>query len=236
MDTYEKWICLDTETTGFGPKTNKIIEIAAVEFDPKTGRASGSYYHTYLNPGMPVNFHAAKVHGMTWEKLKNYPDFDSVAHEFRVFIQGANLVMHNARFDVSFINAEFDRLHLSSIDQVAMGVIDTLGLSKRHLKSLEKHTLDVLCDHFGVDRTKRTMHGALIDCEMLAQVFPHLAALAPDMKQKVEAVKSRPISQMTQSNLSKPLSIMVQKPISQENRPRPVRLQFRSLVSAHYGK
>ena len=182
-------IALDTETTGFGPKTNKIIEIGAIEFDPETGLLTGKRFYTRLNPNMAINPMATKVHGMTLNDLKDEPSFGHVANDFLKFIQGGHLVIHNAPFDVSFLDEELARINAKPLANDIVGITDTLKLAKGHL-NLPNHNLDSLADHFGIDRSNREKHGALVDCEILAQIYPHVRRAVLENAAKVEAKKT----------------------------------------------
>lgn len=166
-------IALDTETTGLGPEFHRLIEIAAVEFDATTGAPTGNTFYTLLNPQCEVSAEAAAVHGKTLEDLKDQPLFEEVAPQLLDFIEGGHVVIHNAPFDVGFLNAELSRAKHPEVHKVVGAVTDTLAMSRRHVRA-KVHTLDALCDRYGVDRTQRTLHGALVDCEMLARVYPLL--------------------------------------------------------------
>jgi DNA polymerase-3 subunit epsilon len=158
----------DTETTGVNKQTDRIVEIGAVEivsFIP-TGRT----FHCFINPQHPVNPGALRVHGLSNEFLKGHPTFRRQHGRFLDFIGDAPLVAHNASFDVDMMNAELARLGLPPL---ANPIIDTLPLARR-VKKGGSHTLDALCSHYNVDTTRRTKHGALVDSEILAEVYLHL--------------------------------------------------------------
>lgn len=182
-----RFIALDTETTGIGPEIHRLTEIAAVEFDADTGLPTGNNYHTFINPQREVPEEAVKVHGKTLADLEHEPLFADVADSLCDFIRGAHVVIHNAPFDIGFINAELKRAKKPLLDKVIAQMTDTLQVSRRHV-SAKSHTLDTLCDRYGVDRTKRTLHGALIDCEMLAQVYPPLIAAANATRSRINAI------------------------------------------------
>lgn len=163
-------IVLDTETTGLEPEQgHRIIEIGCVELVNR--RLSGQTYHQYINPERPIDAGAIEVHGITNEFLKDKPVFSTIAAEFRAFIEGAELIIHNAPFDVGFINSEF-RAHHDEAERVEKycGVIDTLVMA-RQLHPGRRNSLDALCDRYGVDNTQRELHGALLDAEILADVY-----------------------------------------------------------------
>lgn len=164
-------IIFDTETTGFRPEDGeRVVEIGAVEMINRT--LTGKTFHEYLNPeGQKVNPGALEVHGLTDEFLAKQKTFSQVAKEFAAFIDGANLVAHNAKFDVNFMNHEFARLDMPPIDNDL--VIDTLQIArKKH--PMAQNSLDRLCDRYKIDNSARTKHGALLDSELLAEVYIEL--------------------------------------------------------------
>lgn len=180
-------IMLDTETTGLDPaEGHRIIEIGCVELVNR--RLTGNTYHQYLNPGREIDAAAIEVHGLTNEFLADKPRFADVAQDFLDFVRGAELVIHNAPFDVGFLNHEFMRLAeeggrpvLRPDDPAAAGsvlmriddlcaITDSLALA-RSLRPGQKNDLDSLCRHYGVDNSQRTLHGALLDAEILADVY-----------------------------------------------------------------
>lgn len=170
-----KVIALDTETTGIG-NGHRIIEIGAVEFDPATGKII-SNFHTYLNPQRDVPEDATKVHGIKTEDLLDKPLFSEIANDFLKYIEGASLKIHNAPFDVGFLNAELKAAGFEALESRVADIEDTCATSRTYIRS-ERHSLDALCARYGVDTSSRTVHGALLDCELLAQVYPMLAAEA----------------------------------------------------------
>lgn len=162
-------IILDTETTGLEPSQgHRIIEIACVEMINR--RLSGRHWHVYLNPQRDIDEAAIAVHGLTPEFLSDKPLFADIAREFCDFVQDAELIIHNAPFDIGFLNAEFDRLGLGTVAGRVRGVIDTLKMARDTFPG-KRNSLDALCDRFEIDRSDRTLHGALIDCELLADVY-----------------------------------------------------------------
>ena len=164
-------IILDTETTGLEPSQgHRIIEIGAVEMLNR--RLTGSRFHQYLNPERDIDAGAIEVHGITNEMLADKPKFADIAADFLAFVQGAELVIHNAPFDVGFINSEFRLLGKAlpvSIEGVCT-VLDTLKLARK-LRPGQKNDLDSLCRHYSIDNSQRSMHGALLDAEILADVY-----------------------------------------------------------------
>lgn len=180
-------IALDTETTGIGYRVNRLIEIAAVEFDPQSGMPTGNNYHVYLNPEMEIPPEVSAVHGKTWADLKDEPLFADVAPSFLEFIEGAELVIHNAPFDLGFLNNELKKAKRAKVEDLAAKIEDTCALSRRYVRA-RKHTLDALCERYGVDKSIRTLHGALVDCELLARVYPALMQQVTTMQDRVHAL------------------------------------------------
>ncbi len=159
-------IVLDTETTGLDPKKgHRIIEIAAIELEGR--KVSKRHFHHYLDPEREVDEDAARVHGFTWDMLKGRAKFADIAVSFLEFVDGAELMAHNAPFDMSFINNE---LRLLNLPQLANPVVDTLKMA-REMHPGKKNGLDALCSRYEIDNTHRTLHGALLDTELLAEVY-----------------------------------------------------------------
>ena len=162
-------IILDTETTGLDPKLgHRIIEVAAVELVDR--RTTGRNLHLRINPDREVDVGATEVHGMTWEDLKGHPKFREVAAEFVDFARGATWIIHNAPFDVGFLDTEFLGADLPSCSDVYGGLIDTLALAREAFPG-KRNNLDALCERFGVSNAHRTLHGALLDAQLLAEVY-----------------------------------------------------------------
>ena len=164
-------IVLDTETTGIDPKEgHRIIEIGCVEVVNR--RLTGNHFHVYINPGRHIEQEAIEVHGITNEFLTDKPTFAQVAQEFVNFIKGAQLVIHNAPFDVGFMDHEFGMEPSTKgvITNQICDVLDTLTLA-RQMHPGQKNNLDALCKRYGIDNSHRTLHGALLDAEILADVY-----------------------------------------------------------------
>ncbi|TYA51868.1 DNA polymerase III subunit epsilon [Aggregatibacter actinomycetemcomitans] len=166
-------IVLDTETTGMNQlgahyEGHCIIEIGAVEMINR--RYTGNNFHIYIKPNRPVDPDAIKVHGITDEMLADKPDFSQVANEFIEYIKGAELLIHNAPFDVGFMDYEFAKLNLPIKTNDICLVTDTLTMARQMYPS-KKNNLDALCSRLGIDNSKRTLHGALLDAEILADVY-----------------------------------------------------------------
>jgi len=163
-------IVLDTETTGLDPRQgHRVIEIGALELIDR--QLTGRQYHVYLNPEREIEQGALEVHGITEEFLRDKPRFAEIADDLLAFADGAELVIHNAPFDIGFIDNELslvDHQH-ASITEVA-SVLDTLELA-RDLHPGQRNNLDALCKRYEVDNSSRTLHGALLDAEILADVF-----------------------------------------------------------------
>lgn len=159
-------IVLDTETTGLDPKQgHRIIEVAAIELDGR--KVSGRTFHRYINPEREIDEGAAAVHGLTLDRLQDEPKFAEVAPALLEFIDGAELIIHNAPFDIGFLNAE---LALMGLPPLNNSVVDTLKVAKE-LHPGKKNNLDALCDRYQIDNSHRTLHGALLDTELLAEVY-----------------------------------------------------------------
>ncbi len=159
-------IVVDTETTGLDPKQgHRIIELAAIELDGR--KVSLRRFHRYLNPEREIDAGAAAVHGLTYERLQNEARFADIAHSFLEFIEGAELIIHNAPFDMSFINHELELLELPPLSNP---VTDTLKVA-REMHPGKKNSLDALCNRYEIDNAHRSLHGALLDTELLAEVY-----------------------------------------------------------------
>ncbi len=165
-------IFLDTETTGLNPESgDRIVEVGCVEMVGR--RLTGQTRHFYLNPERQGHGDAIKVHGLTDEFLADKPKFAEVAEDLLQFLEGAEVIIHNAAFDVGFINAELKRLQRSPFHTVAAKVTDTL-LVARNMFPGKANSLDALCRRLEVDNTRRTLHGALLDAGLLAEVYIRL--------------------------------------------------------------
>jgi DNA polymerase-3 subunit epsilon len=161
-------IVLDTETTGLEPaEGHRIIEVACLELNGR--RATGRHFHRYMNPERSIDIAASQVHGMTAEDLLDKPRFADIVDEFLEFVSGAELLIHNAPFDVAFLNAELAMLGRPRLDAVCT-VSDTLAMA-RELHPGKKNNLNALCERYAVDHSLRTLHGALLDAQLLADVW-----------------------------------------------------------------
>ncbi|SHO58563.1 DNA polymerase III subunit epsilon [Vibrio quintilis] len=168
-------IVLDTETTGMnregGPhyEGHRIIEIGAVEIINR--KLTGRHFHVYLKPDREIQSEAIEVHGITDEFLVDKPEYRDVHHSFLEFMKGAELVAHNAPFDTGFIDYEFSKLNSGAgLISDYCQITDTLAMAKKIFPG-KRNNLDVLCDRYGIDNSHRTLHGALLDAEILADVY-----------------------------------------------------------------
>lgn len=162
-------IILDTETTGLNARTgDRIIEIGCVELVNR--RLTGNNLHFYINPERDSDPGALAVHGLTTEFLSDKPKFAEVANEILDFIRGAELIIHNAPFDIGFLDAELAMVGQPPLKQHCGEVIDTLVQAKQIFPG-KRNSLDALCDRFGISNAHRTLHGALLDSELLAEVY-----------------------------------------------------------------
>jgi DNA polymerase-3 subunit epsilon len=162
-------IFLDTETTGlYHAQGHRIIEIAAVEMINR--RPTNNHFHVYLNPQREIDPAAQEVHGISLEFLQDKPLFKAVAQDLIAFISGAELIIHNAPFDIGFLNSELGQIGLEPINSFCDKITDTLKMAKDSRPG-QRNNLDALCRHFGIDNSRRTLHGALLDAELLADVY-----------------------------------------------------------------
>ncbi|MFT6077040.1 MAG: DNA polymerase-3 subunit epsilon [Myxococcota bacterium] len=163
-------ICFDTETTGLDPKDgHRVVEIGCVEIVNKV--RTGKTFHVYVNPERDMPHEAFRIHGLSGEFLKDKPTFDKVAQEFVEFVDGAKLVAHNASFDMKFINHHLRGCDFEIIER--RNVIDSLEIARQKFPGAG-NSLDALCKRFGVDLSRRTKHGALLDAELLADIYIEL--------------------------------------------------------------
>jgi DNA polymerase III subunit epsilon len=162
-------IVLDTETTGLSPENgDRIIEIGCVELLNR--KLSGNNLHFYVNPERDSDEGALRVHGISNEFLRDKPKFAAIATELLDYLRGAELIIHNAPFDIGFLNKELERLRLGRMADQVSGVIDSLAMAKELFPG-KRNSLDALCGRLEVDNSGRTLHGALLDAELLADVY-----------------------------------------------------------------
>ena len=163
-------IVFDTETTGLDPRDgHRLVEFAGIELVERV--PTGRHLHLYINPGRGMPAEAQAIHGLSEEFLADKPRFTAVAADILAFVEGATLVAHNAAFDMRFLNYELELCGRGAIGD--QRVVDTLELARKRFPGA-KHSLDALCQRFGIDRSHRVLHGALIDAELLADVYVEL--------------------------------------------------------------
>lgn len=184
-----RYVFLDTETTGLNPaQGHRIVEIAAVEVSNR--RLTGCHFHRYLNPGRESDEGALRVHGLTQEFLRDKPLFQEICAEFLAFIKDAEILIHNASFDVGFINHELDLIRFEPMQNYCLQVTDTLALAKE-LHPGKRNNLDALCERYQIDNSHRTLHGALLDAELLAEVYLAMTRGQESLLMEVDAPTSR---------------------------------------------
>ncbi|MDQ2994650.1 MAG: DNA polymerase III subunit epsilon [Pseudomonadota bacterium] len=206
-------IILDTETTGISPAHgHRIIEIGCLELMNR--RITGNNFHVYINPEREIDEGAFRVHGLSNEFLDDKPLFADITERFLEFVRGAELVIHNAPFDIGFLNHEL-RLHDAKYRQMHdhCGVFDTLPYARR-MHPGQKNSLDALCKRYFVDNTNRELHGALLDAELLAQVYLAMTGgqviMFPDnLDHQIQQIEESPIERLTQAHS---LPVLVAEP------------------------
>lgn len=187
-------VVLDTETTGLNPLGgDRVVEIGCVELINHI--PTGRHFHVYINPERDMPEDAFKVHGLSDTFLRDKPVFGAVAADFAAFVEDATLIIHNAPFDMGFLNAELERTRYPLLGNA---VIDTVALA-RDVHPGARVSLDALCKHYGIDNSRRALHGALLDSEILAEVYLELiggrqVALALTAETRTTAFESTPIS------------------------------------------
>jgi len=182
-------IVLDTETTGLNAKFgDRVVEIGCIEI--RSRQVTDRHFHTYLNPEREIEEGAAKVHGLTREFLADKPHFAEVAKEFLAYVRDAELVIHNADFDVEFLDQELARADLGPLADHVSGVVDTLALA-RELHPGRRNSLDALCERYAVDNAHRSLHGALLDAELLAEVYLAMTRGQESLMMALEATEAR---------------------------------------------
>ncbi|MDP2752153.1 MAG: DNA polymerase III subunit epsilon [Rhodocyclaceae bacterium] len=165
----ERKIVLDTETTGLDFRLgHRVIEIGCIEIVGR--KPTGRQFHRYLNPERDIDAGAVAVHGLTNEFLADRPKFKEVADELIDFLRDAELLIHNAPFDMGFLNQEMKLLDKLPLDKITTNIVDTLKMAKEHRPG-RKNSLDALCTEYGVNNANRKLHGALLDAELLAEVW-----------------------------------------------------------------
>jgi len=191
-------VVLDTETTGIGDG-HRIIEIGCVELVNR--KLTGRHYHQYVNPERLVDPEAMEVHGITDEFLEDKPVYGQIAADFAEFIRGAQLVIHNAPFDVGFMDMEFGRLGYPKTLEICT-VLDTLALAREKHPG-QRNSLDALCRRYGIDNSHRELHGALLDSEILADVYLFMTGGQTALTLEAQGNKSQQQDQNAQAALTK---------------------------------
>lgn len=162
-------IFLDTETTGlYANQGHRIIEIAAIEIINR--RPTNNSFHFYINPDREIDPAAQEVHGITLDFLQDKPRFTEIASDFIKFVKGATLIIHNAPFDIGFINMELGLIEKPPVEEAVENVIDTLKMAK-DMRPGQRNSLDALCRFYNIDNSQRSLHGALLDAQLLAEVY-----------------------------------------------------------------
>jgi DNA polymerase III subunit epsilon len=182
-------IILDTETTGLHAHLgDRVIEVGCVEIVDRA--LTGKDFHAYLNPERDSDPEALKVHGLTTEFLADKPRFAEISTALADYLRGAEVIIHNAAFDAGFLDAEFGRVQMPALSALAAGIVDTLRMA-RELHPGKRASLDTLCERYGVSSTHRTLHGALLDARLLAEVYLAMTrgqeSLIIDLEQPVAA-------------------------------------------------
>ena len=169
MEALERLVFLDTETTGLDPRLgHRIIEVAGIE---AIGRqTTGKFIHFYIDPEREIDAGATLVHGFTWDDLRGKPKFAGIVDPVMQFLAGAQVIIHNAAFDVSFLDSELARLRQPAVAARDFSVNDSLTMARRKYPG-KRNSLDSLCDRLGVDNSQRNLHGALLDARLLADVY-----------------------------------------------------------------
>jgi DNA polymerase-3 subunit epsilon len=178
-------IVLDTETTGLNPKLgDRIIEIGCVEILSRS--ISQAHFHAYVNPERDIEAGATRIHGKTLEDLASKPKFAAIAREFLDYIRGAELIIHNADFDVEFLDMELGRAGLGKLSEHIARVMDTWAFA-RELHPGRKNSLDALCERYFVNNANRTLHGALLDARLLAECYLAMTRGQESLMMELEA-------------------------------------------------
>ncbi len=191
-------IVLDTETTGMDPATgDRIVEIGCVEMIDRM--LTGNHFHAYMNPERDMPVEAFNVHGLSEEFLSDKPLFSEVAQDFIQYIDGAELIIHNATFDMKFLDHELKLLKMNSLTSQC-SVIDSLKVARDQYPG-QRNSLDALCKRLGIDNSKRTLHGALLDSEILAQVYLAMTGGQDSLFGGVDAAEEENAANQMQMNV-----------------------------------
>lgn len=183
-------IVLDTETTGLNPRTgDRIVEVGCVEIVNR--KLTGNNFHCYINPQRDSDEEALRVHGLTTEFLSDKPTFAEIAQELQDYVRGAEVIIHNAPFDLGFLNHEYKQLGMAPFVEVCDSVIDTLVQAKE-LHPGKRNSLDALCDRYEVSNAHRKLHGALLDAELLADVYLNMTRGQNSLSMEVSTESNAP--------------------------------------------
>ncbi|NQW34644.1 MAG: DNA polymerase III subunit epsilon [Methylophilales bacterium] len=190
-------IFLDTETTGLDPNQgHRIIEIAAIEIQNR--QQTNNRFHAYLNPERDIDPAAKEVHGISMEFLQDKPFFIDISEEFLSFIGDAEVIIHNAPFDVGFINMELGKIGDKKIEECCLEITDSLKLAKE-IRPGQRNSLDALCRAYGINNSQRSLHGALLDAELLGEVFLAMTrgqeAFSINFTEEKSAIELTPVNQ-----------------------------------------
>lgn len=193
-------IILDTETTGLEPELgHRIIEIAGIELINR--QFTGNDFHRYVNPERDSDPAALEIHGLTTEFLSDKPKFRDIAAELIEYLRGAELVIHNSAFDIAFVNRELDLCNLAPINGCCAGIVDTLRMA-RDLHPGKRNGLDALCERYSVNNSARTLHGALIDARLLAEVYLCMTRGQESLMMDVEVPVSTAVAEVAAGSLN----------------------------------
>jgi DNA polymerase III subunit epsilon len=193
-------IILDTETTGLEPELgHRIIEIAGIELINR--QFTGNDFHRYVNPGRDSDAAALEVHGITTDFLSDKPKFRDIAAELIEYLRGAELVIHNSAFDIAFINRELDLCGLAPINGCCAGIVDTLRMA-RDLHPGKRNGLDALCERYAINNSARTLHGALLDARLLAEVYLCMTRGQESLMMDVEVPVSTTVAEVAAGSLN----------------------------------
>lgn len=186
----EREIVLDTETTGLEAAHHSIIEVGCLEIIDR--RITGKTFHRYVNPGRAIDEGAVAVHGITMEQLRDKPKFEGIADELLEFIGDARLVIHNAEFDMGFLQVEYERCGRAADWPPPGEVVDSLLLARKKHPN-QRNSLDALCKRYEVDNSNRELHGALLDSELLAEVYLRLTGGQNALQLSTQAEAAGPV-------------------------------------------
>ncbi len=222
-------VILDTETTGLDPQEgHRVIEIGAVEMVDR--RLTGHHFHQYLNPERDIEDGALEVHGISREFLQDKPLFADIAAEFLDYIEGAELLIHNAPFDLGFLDMELSRLESPLRIENHASVLDTLELA-RDLHPGQRNSLDALCKRYEVDNSSRKLHGALLDAEILADVYLAMTGGQSDLVLSFEASAQDVAGEAFEVSERPPIQVLL--PTDEEAAQHEARLQSIRKKSGH---